>query len=131
MHIVARTPHTHTKRSGNDSFLLHFCSSKFPFLCAFCHRFLVSFWLIRYCSCLRVLLSVFLVGLKCVLLLYIPSIQVYLLNTKFIERIPLQYLRCSCSCCCCCWLLSFFGLFLFSILIRSSFFHLGYLVHLQ
>lgn len=111
--------HTHTRRSGNDSLLLfylflpHFCSSmnssRFVVHTFFCRRFLVCccclflarFWLIRYCSCLRVLLSVcfslhfffcILVGFNSsVLLLYIPSIQVYLW-TKYIERIPLQYL---------------------------------------
>lgn len=128
--------HTSTNiRSGNDSFLLHFCSSKFPFLCVvyFVIGFLCVFfsWLIRYCSCLRVLLSVFVVSLKCVLLLYIPSFKLAF-KCIYEDKIYWTYsLAISLTSCFCYCLFSLYISYKYVWFSFEALFHLGYLVHLQ
>lgn len=101
--------------------------------CIFVVGFLFRFWLIRYCSCLCVLLSVFLVGFECV---YLHS-SVFM-DKNILSVFLLQYL-CA-ELCCCCWTISRCVFFLSSVLFRFSFSKLffisrslsvGYLVHSQ
>lgn len=99
----------------------------------FCHRFLVCFfsWLIRYCSCLRVLLSVFVVSLKCVLLLYIPSFKLAF-KCIYEDKIYWTYsLAISLTSCFCYCLFSLYISYKYVWFSFEALFHLGYLVHLQ